>query len=78
LTEKASKDADVFWGRPVDAAVALILVVGVPITIIVVAGCAIAWRSLTLPPADQVHVRKVIRLFGQIVRDLVGGGGRQP
>jgi hypothetical protein len=62
----------------VDTAVALAIVAAVPITILIVAGCAIAWRSLSLPPSSQDHVRKLIRLFGQIIRDLISGGDRRP
>jgi hypothetical protein len=42
----------------------------VPVTIFVIAVCALAWRSVGLPPAGQAHTLKLMDRLANIARSI--------
>jgi hypothetical protein len=51
------------------------LAAAVPITILVIVVCALAWRSVGLPPAGQEHTLELLDRLTRLARALWPGSG---
>jgi hypothetical protein len=48
----------------------IVMATAVPVTIFVIAVCALAWRSVGLPPAGQAHTLKLMDRLANIARSI--------
>jgi hypothetical protein len=46
------------------------MVTAVPVTILVIAVCALAWRSVDLPPEGQAHTLKLLDRMANLARAI--------